>query len=204
MEKLFSNINLSFADYLLVAIILTLFHIVNVMEILSLKNEKQDPYYAADLRFLSGISFTGIVCTIICGIVAQNLSGIGDTLLMLIPILFIFFWTYNQRRFSKLLDYEKIDLRINEEIKAHLTIYAASFPNGFDIHQLENDFKVFIIANQIFSKVKLTVSKKKSIPYFLVKDVFERLEFNEQRINTILLELCEERSLSYKNGLYFP
>lgn len=203
LQKLFAVINLSFTDYLLMAVILTLFHVINVIEVLSIKKEDQEPYYAADLRFLAGISFTGIVCTIVCGLVAQMTAGLGDALLMLIPVSFIFFWAYNQRRFSRFINYEKIDRRVNEEIKQIIADYA--FRHGeFDLVQLEEDFKGLVILNNVLGKVRYQLSRNKYIPYFLVEDIVKRLSFEKGRIGILLMELCDEKRLSFKDGLYFP
>jgi hypothetical protein len=202
MEKFLSSINLPLSDYLLMAVILTLFHVINVMELLSLKKEKEDPYYGSDLRFLSTLSFSGIVVTLICGVVAQNLGGAGDTLLMLVPVVFMLVWMYKQRRTSRLLDYERMDRHINEAIKEHLTSYALNNKQGFDLEKLENDFRGFIIANGILKKVKKGLSRKKYIPYMLVQDIMERLTFDERRITLLLVEMCDEGDLKYQGNMY--
>lgn len=203
LQKLFAVINLSFTDYLLMAVILTLFHVINVIEVLSIKKEDQEPYYAADLRFLAGISFIGIVCTIVCGLVAQMTGGLGDALLMLIPIAFIFFWAYNQRKFSRFMNYEKIDRRVNEEIKNIIENYAFN-RGGFDLVQLEEDFKGLVMINNALGKVRYQLSRNKYIPYFLVEDIVERLSFQKGRIDVLLMELCSEQRLYFSNELYYP
>ena len=204
MGNFLSGIHLVFTDYLLMAVILTLFHIINVIEILSLKKEKEDPYYGSDLRFLSGLSFSGIVLTLVCGVVAQNLSGVGEALLMLVPVVFMLIWMYRQRRTSRLMDYDRMDGHVNEAIKERLSSYALLNKDGFNIKKLEDDFRGFIVANGILKKVKEGLSRGKYVPYILVQDIMERLTFDERRITLLLTEMCDDGDLQYNGDLYLP
>lgn len=203
MESFFTNIDLSFSDYLLCAIILVMFYGLNLIEYLI---EGKKAYHKTyNLKVLNAINFSGIILTIGAGLVAQYYHrSFIDSALILIPIFFIALWAFFYRQYSNSLDFTFVKSRITDIIKDELIDYAIE-RKGFTLEDLRNDYKAIVTLDKLIRKLSL-FEKNRPLKFIVnrVEDIFTPLNFKMDDIMVILGQLVSENKLSLIDNYYSP
>lgn len=203
MDDFLKNIDLSLSDFLLFAIILTLFYGLNLMELLSVKNEKQDYHRTVNLKFLNAINFIGIILTVGAGIVAQYYHHeIVDTVLVFVPISFIALWAFFHHQYSNSLDFSVVKSRIKDVIKDEIIDYAIE-KKEFTFIELEKDYYSVVTIDKLIRKISLIENRPVRFLVNNLEDVFTPFNFNRGDIQDILYQLSYvDHVLEFNEGKY--
>ena len=114
------RIDLDFSDYLLIAIIFAILHLITLIEI-SIVTKNKDTYILDNLKFLTTWSLSGIIITIFLGLIAEYFeNSYIDTVLIVIPIIFFSVWGKFQFQYSTLIDTKNTKTRLKNIKKQNI------------------------------------------------------------------------------------
>jgi hypothetical protein len=194
MPTVLNNIDLTFADYLLLAIILILLHFINVLELVSIKNPNEEVYRVGDLKFQATLTFVGILVTLFCGLIAQyQKNNWIDTVLILFPLLFIVVWFIYQPRSSNFISLGNIHERITIVIQNEISSFAER-KGTFTFDDLAKEYSTIVTADILIRNFSSPLSSKMKLPLSGLTEILKPLQFNRADIAQILDNLSNSYS----------
>lgn len=202
IAQILSNIDLTFSDYLLLAIILILLHGINVIELISIKDEVDEENRKTNLTLQSTIAFTGIIVTLLCGLIAQYLKNTWiDTGLVLFPLLFIIVWFSQQVKSSAYISLDKLHDKIAMIVENQIASYAEN-KGSFTLDQLHQDYKTIITADVLLRNISTFIPKRLGLRFEGLDEIFAPLKFDKNEIKHIIKKIPEIREVGLESYEY--
>lgn len=186
MPSILNNIELSFSDYLLMAIVLILLHFINLIELVTIKNEKEEVYRIGDLKFQATFTFIGILITILCGLIAQYLrSNWIDPGMMIFPLIFIIIWFIYQPRSSRFISLGNVHDRVSIVIQNEISSFAER-KGRFTLDDLAQEYTTVITADILIRNFSSPLSPNMKLPLQGLSEIMKPLQFTRDDILRIL------------------
>lgn len=186
-----------FTDFLLLAVVLSLFHLAGILEILTFQKNLHN-FYSLDIRGNTTVALMGVAITIGCGMAAGQLGANGSRLLISIPVLFTFGWAYFQLKKSRLLTFDSMENWMKSLIKADILSFARNH-QPFTIDELRKNYRQIIRINSMYNRLLSYAPKYDHVSSRIFRQIVQPFLLKETNLSQLLQELVHENKLS-RNG----
>jgi hypothetical protein len=200
MLTFLEQVNPSLTDFLFLALLQLLMHILTVLEV-ARGDTKSGSTADIDRTSAATWSFSGMLLTLLAGIVAKGLAAPAiSASALVIPLYFIARWAFFHWRTSKLLDSAVIETELREVYRrAILDVFEEPNAGALSAEQ------IVVRALPYMKQAKLLYDKaalfKRLVPVS-IGTLFDRLLPTPDNLRSTLTELVDNKALSFDGERY--
>lgn len=191
-------VDLSFSDFILLAILQALMYGLTGLELAVALPKKDSGTQRSDRRKAAGWAFAGILVTILAGVFAAAGIGPGEPFLVGIPLFFIARWAYYHGTSASLANVQAVREALEDHYRDAVLTILSSTPQTSD--EVFRSATVEIRSFKIIERASVVARGIVPVP---AKALVEELLFTPQKVRFILDRLVTDGlATKHNNDLY--